>query len=150
MPAYKYNRVFLIVMDSVGIGEAPDAADFNDEGANTLGHIAEHMNGLHMPNMAKLGLGLIGDIKGVEKTEHPLAYYGKMQEASNGKDTMTGHWEIMGLYIDKPFKVFRKASLMNCFRSWKRDLDAKLSETSRLPAQRFWMNLARSTWRQGL
>ncbi|MEG7333138.1 phosphopentomutase [Bacillus sp. 0102A] len=106
MPAYKYNRVFLIVMDSVGIGEAPDAADFNDEGANTLGHIAEHMNGLHMPNMAKLGLGLIGDIKGVGKTEHPLAYYGKMQEASNGKDTMTGHWEIMGLYIDKPFKVF--------------------------------------------
>lgn len=67
MPAYKYNRVFLIVMDSVGIGEAPDAADFNDVGANTLGHIAEHMNGLHMPNMAKLGLGLIGDIKGVEK-----------------------------------------------------------------------------------
>lgn len=106
MPAYKYNRVFLIVMDSVGIGEAPDAADFNDEGAHTLGHIAEHMNGLHMPNMAKLGLGLIEDIKGVEKTEHPLAYYGKMQEASNGKDTMTGHWEIMGLYIDKPFKVF--------------------------------------------
>lgn len=67
MPAYKYNRVFLIVMDSVGIGEAPDAADFNDEGAHTLGHIAEHMNGLHMPNMAKLGLGLIEDIKGVEK-----------------------------------------------------------------------------------
>lgn len=106
MSEYKYKRVFLIVMDSVGIGEAPDAADFNDIGANTLGHIAEHMNGLHMPHMAQLGLGLIGDIKGVEKTEHPLAYYGKMQEASNGKDTMTGHWEIMGLYIEKPFKVF--------------------------------------------
>ncbi|KAA6454942.1 phosphopentomutase [Bacillus atrophaeus] len=106
MPAYNYNRVFLIVMDSVGIGEAPDAADFDDKGANTLGHIAEHMNGLHMPHMANLGLGLIGDIQGVEKTESPLAYYGKMKEASNGKDTMTGHWEIMGLYIDKPFKVF--------------------------------------------
>lgn len=66
MSEYKYNRVFLIVMDSVGIGEAPDAADFNDIGANTLGHIAEHMNGLHMPHMAQLGLGLIGDIKGVE------------------------------------------------------------------------------------
>lgn len=63
MSEYKYNRVFLIVMDSVGIGEAPDAADFNDIGANTLGHIAEHMNGLHMPHMAQLGLGLIGDIK---------------------------------------------------------------------------------------
>ncbi|MCY8518222.1 phosphopentomutase [Bacillus atrophaeus] len=106
MPAYNYNRVFLIVMDSVGIGEAPDAADFDDKGANTLGHIAEHMDGLHMPHMANLGLGLIGDIQGVEKTESPLAYYGKMKEASNGKDTMTGHWEIMGLYIDKPFKVF--------------------------------------------
>lgn len=106
MSEYKYKRVFLIVMDSVGIGEAPDAADFNDIGANTLGHIAEQMNGLHMPHMAQLGLGLIGDIRGVEKTEHPLAYYGKMQEASNGKDTMTGHWEIMGLYIEKPFKVF--------------------------------------------
>ncbi|WMT30701.1 phosphopentomutase [Bacillus aerius] len=106
MPDYQYKRIFLIVMDSVGIGEAPDAADFNDVGADTLGHIAEKMNGLHMPNMAKLGLSHIKEIKGIPADEKPLAYYGKMQEASNGKDTMTGHWEIMGLYIDTPFKVF--------------------------------------------
>lgn len=106
MSTYKYNRVFLIVMDSVGIGEAPDAKKFNDIGAHTLGHIAEKMNGLHMPNMAKLGLSNIEKIAGVEPAEKPLAYYTKMQEASNGKDTMTGHWEIMGLNIETPFRVF--------------------------------------------
>ncbi|MCF6408307.1 phosphopentomutase [Pseudalkalibacillus salsuginis] len=102
----KFKRVFLIVMDSVGIGEAPDAARFNDEGADTLGHIAEKMNGLEMPNMAKLGLSNIREIKGIEKSDKPAAHYGKMQEASNGKDTMTGHWEIMGLHIEQPFKTF--------------------------------------------
>lgn len=85
MPAYKYNRVFLIVMDSVGIGEAPDAADFNDEGAHTLGHIAEHMNGLHMPNMAKLGLGLIEDIKGVEKQNIRLRIMEKCKKRQTEK-----------------------------------------------------------------
>ncbi|WLR43807.1 phosphopentomutase [Bacillus carboniphilus] len=106
MGQYTYNRIHLIVLDSVGIGEAPDAEQFNDKGAHTLGHIAEHMNGLKMPNMAKLGLSNIEEIKGIPVQEKPLAYYTKMQEASNGKDTMTGHWEIMGLYIEKPFKVF--------------------------------------------
>lgn len=85
MPAYKYNRVFLIVMDSVGIGEAPDAADFNDEGAHTLGHIAEHMNGLHMPNMEKLGLGLIEDIKGVEKQNIRLPIMEKCKKRQTEK-----------------------------------------------------------------
>lgn len=103
---HTYKRVFLIVMDSVGIGEAPDAERFGDKGSNTLGHIAEKMNGLNMPNMAKLGLSNIAEIKGIEKAEKPLAFYTKMQEASNGKDTMTGHWEIMGLNIETPFKVF--------------------------------------------
>ncbi|WP_312092420.1 phosphopentomutase, partial [Niallia sp.] len=106
MSTYKYNRVFLIVMDSVGIGEAPDAKKFNDEGAHTLLHIAEKMNGLHMPNMGKLGLSNIEKIAGVDPVEKPLAYFTKMQEASNGKDTMTGHWEIMGLNIETPFRVF--------------------------------------------
>lgn len=101
-----YKRVFLIVMDSVGIGEAPDAEKYNDKGADTLGHIAEHRGGLYMPNMAKLGLSNIREIKGVPKADQPLAYYTKMQEASAGKDTMTGHWELMGLRIDTPFQVF--------------------------------------------
>ncbi|WP_409251247.1 phosphopentomutase [Bacillus sp. SCS-153A] len=106
MSNYTYKRIHLVVMDSVGIGEAPDAKDFNDEGADTLGHIAEHMNGLNMPNMARLGLSNIREIKGIEKQDKPMAYYTKMEEASVGKDTMTGHWEIMGLNISQPFKVY--------------------------------------------
>ncbi|KIL44264.1 phosphopentomutase [Jeotgalibacillus soli] len=106
MSHYTYKRVHLVVLDSVGIGEAPDAAQFNDIGSDTLGHIAEHMNGLRMPNIAKLGLSNIKNIKGVDRADQPLAYYTKMKEASVGKDTMTGHWEIMGLNIDKPFKVY--------------------------------------------
>ncbi|MFC5588302.1 phosphopentomutase [Sporosarcina soli] len=101
-----FKRVHLIVLDSVGIGESPDAHLFGDEGANTLGHIGEAMKGLRMPNMGKLGLSNIEEIQGVEVAEEPLACFGKMQEASVGKDTMTGHWEIMGLNIDKPFKVY--------------------------------------------
>ncbi|GGO05518.1 phosphopentomutase [Saccharibacillus kuerlensis] len=101
-----FKRIHLIVMDSVGIGEAPDAAEFDDFGVNTFGHIAREMGGLNMPNMAKLGLSNIEEVQGVPKAEAPLAYYTKMQEASRGKDTMTGHWEIMGLYIDTPFRVF--------------------------------------------
>ncbi|MFD2214160.1 phosphopentomutase [Metabacillus endolithicus] len=106
MSNYTYKRVFLIVLDSVGIGEAPDAKEFNDVGADTLGHIAEHMGGLKIPNTAKLGLSNIREIKGIPVQHQPLAYYTKMQEASNGKDTMTGHWEIMGLKIEQPFQVF--------------------------------------------
>ncbi|CAG9608378.1 phosphopentomutase [Pseudoneobacillus rhizosphaerae] len=106
MSNHTYKRIFLVVMDSVGIGEAPDAEKFGDKGSDTLGHIAEKMNGLKMPNMGKLGLSHIREIKGIDKVEKPLAYYTKMQEASNGKDTMTGHWEIMGLNIQTPFRVF--------------------------------------------
>lgn len=106
MSKHTYKRIFLVVMDSVGIGEAPDAEKFGDKGSDTLGHIAEKMNGLKMPNMGKLGLSHIREIKGIDKVDKPLAYYTKMQEASNGKDTMTGHWEIMGLNIQTPFRVF--------------------------------------------
>ena len=101
-----FKKIHLIVMDSVGVGEAPDAADFGDVGSDTLGHIAQEMDGLNMPVMGSLGLSNIRDLQGVEKADKPRAYYGMMQEASVGKDTMTGHWEIMGLNIDKPFKVY--------------------------------------------
>lgn len=100
-----YDRVHLIVLDSVGIGEAPDAAEFGDEGAHTLGHIAEEA-GLTVPNMERLGLGNIEPLKGVRTDENSLGYYTKLEEVSVGKDTMTGHWEIMGLNIQKPFRVF--------------------------------------------
>ena len=107
-----FKRIHLIVMDSVGIGEAPDAAKFNDVGSDTLGHIAQEMKGLNMPNMERLGytnirsLINLEDLQGMTSVEKPEAYFGYMQEASVGKDTMTGHWEIMGLNIDKPFKVY--------------------------------------------
>ena len=106
MKKEQFKRIHLVVLDSVGIGESPDAKLFGDEGADTLGHIAREMNGLQMPNMAKLGLSNIREIEGVPVADNPLGMYGKMQEASVGKDTMTGHWEIMGLNIDKPFKVY--------------------------------------------
>lgn len=101
-----FERIHLIVLDSVGIGEAPDAEAFGDKGADTLGHIAEAVGGLDMPNMEKLGLSNITAVKGLQPAEKPAAYFGKLQEASVGKDTMTGHWEIMGLNIDTPFKVY--------------------------------------------
>jgi len=101
-----FEKIHVVVLDSVGIGEAPDAANFGDVGSHTLGHIAEKMNGLTMPHMESFGLANIEPLQGMTATDKPKAYYGKMQEASVGKDTMTGHWEIMGLNIDKPFKVY--------------------------------------------
>nr|WP_295975074.1 phosphopentomutase [uncultured Bacillus sp.] len=102
----QFKRIHIIVMDSVGIGEAPDAAQFDDIGTHTMGHIAREKGGLNLPNLAKLGLANISAIQGVPVAEHPQASFGKMQEKSAGKDTMTGHWEIMGLNIDTPFRVF--------------------------------------------
>lgn len=95
-----------MVMDSVGIGELPDASEFNDVGAHTLGHIAEKMNGLSIPHLASLGLGKIENLQGVSATDRSQAYYGKMTEASVGKDTSTGHWEIMGLKVTTPYKTY--------------------------------------------
>lgn len=100
-----FKRVHLVVLDSVGIGEAPDAAEFNDEGAHTLGHIAETA-GLSLPNMQALGLGNIETLKGMDEALPAAGYYTKLEERSVGKDTMTGHWEIMGLHIKIPFRVF--------------------------------------------
>lgn len=102
----KYNRIFLVVMDSVGAGAMPDAAKYNDEGADTIGHTADAVGGLKMPVMQKLGLGNLHHIKGINPVDAPLGYYTKLLEKSVGKDTMTGHWEMMGLYIDTPFQTF--------------------------------------------
>ncbi|HEY4602563.1 MAG TPA: phosphopentomutase [Cerasibacillus sp.] len=101
-----FKRIFLVVLDSVGFGEATDAEQYDDKGADTIGHIAEEMGGLHMPHMEMLGFGNIRPIKGISAVHPARAHYTKMQEASVGKDTMTGHWEIMGLHIDKPFRTF--------------------------------------------
>ena len=106
MEVKKYKRIFTIVIDSCGIGNAKDAADYHDAGTDTLGHIAETMGGLHIPNMQKLGIANLKELKNIAPVEKPLAYFTKMNEASIGKDTMTGHWEMMGLHITTPFQTF--------------------------------------------
>lgn len=101
------KRVTLIVTDSMGIGELPDAAAYGDTGADTLGHIIERRGGLHTPNLTALGLYNIDGVAGGKyKTEHPVGAFGKMQEVSSGKDTITGHWEIAGLETKTPFKTY--------------------------------------------
>ncbi|WP_168119216.1 phosphopentomutase [Paenibacillus sp. HB172176] len=104
----KFRRIAVIVLDSVGIGELPDAPDFGDAGSNTLGHIAERVPSLKLPHMRSLGLGRIAPIAdwSHEPKLSSSAYYGKMAEVSSGKDTMTGHWELMGLKIEVPFRTF--------------------------------------------
>lgn len=100
------NNFFIIVLDGVGVGELPDAGLYGDQGSNTLGNIANAVNGISLPNMQRLGLGNIIPIKGIEKTSNPLASYGKLTEASKGKDSTTGHWEISGLYVDTDFNYY--------------------------------------------
>lgn len=102
----KFKRIFLIVCDSMGAGYLPDAAKYGDEGANTLLHISDVNNGLDIPNLNKLGINDIVDIKKTTKVDHPFSYTTTLSEASNGKDTMTGHWEMMGIKTTKPFKTF--------------------------------------------
>lgn len=102
----KYRRIFVVVLDSLGIGAMKDSPKFGDNGVDTLGHIAEQADSLDIPNLRKLGLANLHPLKGISPVEKPMAYYMEMNEKSNGKDTMTGHWEMMGLYITKPFQTF--------------------------------------------
>lgn len=101
-----YKRIFTIVIDSVGCGTAPKSHLYGDFNVNTIGNLAKAVGGVKLPNMEKLGLGNITDIMGVMKVSNPLASFGKMDELSNGKDTMTGHWEMMGLEVKTPFLTF--------------------------------------------
>ena len=101
-----YKRIFVIVLDSLGIGAEKDAALYGDEGADTLGHIAEKMGSLSIPNLARLGIGNLKSLSGIPSEANPEGRYMILHEASTGKDTMTGHWEMMGLKVTKPFKTF--------------------------------------------
>ena len=100
------NRVIVIVLDSVGIGELPDAADFGDVGSHTLGNTAVAVGGLNVPNLTQMGLGNIAILQGVNPQTAPTAVYGKMAEVSAGKDTTTGHWELMGVQLARPFPLY--------------------------------------------
>ena len=112
------NNFFLIVLDGVGVGELSDAANYGDEGSDTLGNISKVLGGLNLPNLEKMGLGNIKPIKGINPQKKPLASFGKLKEISKGKDSITGHWELGGLYVDTDFSYFPGGfpeSLMNDF-----------------------------------
>jgi len=102
----RFNRVFVLVIDSLGIGEMPDSPNYGDVGVNTLGHIAEHMEDFYIPNLQRLGIANLCDLDGLAPLDAPKGYYFAMNETSNGKDTMTGHWEMMGIHTTKPFQTF--------------------------------------------
>ena len=102
----KLNRAIVIVLDGVGAGEAPDAAEFGDKGSNSLGNTSRAVGGINLPNMQEIGLGNITSIEGVPPRSNTRGAYGKMQEKSNGKDSVTGHWELMGIYTQKPFPTY--------------------------------------------
>lgn len=102
----KIKRVTLIILDSVGIGELPDAAQYGDAGSNTLANVAKAVGGLNLPHLGSLGLGNIHPLTGVPAVALPQGAYGKMAEKSPGKDTTTGHWEMAGIILDKPFRTY--------------------------------------------
>ena len=102
----KYKRIFVIVMDSLGVGAMDDSPEFGDVDVNTLGHISRSVESFRMPNLQKMGMANLTPLKQVEPVEKSIGYYGKLREKSKGKDTMTGHWEMMGLEVKKPFKTF--------------------------------------------
>lgn len=100
------KRVSVIVLDGVGCGSCEDSYLYGDEGSNTLSHVAEAVPDLSLPNLASLGLGLIPDVSGIQRVSSPLGCYGRCKEKSPGKDTTTGHWELAGLILEKPFPVY--------------------------------------------
>lgn len=102
----KYKRIFTIVLDSLGIGAMDDSPDYGDIGVDTLGHIAERMDVFNIPNLQRLGIANLHPLANVPPIERPLGYYTALREISKGKDTMTGHWELMGLKVETPFKTF--------------------------------------------
>lgn len=102
----RYKRIFTIVLDSLGIGVMKDSPDYGDVGVDTLGHIAEKTENLQIPNLQRLGIANLKKLHGIEPVEKPLGCYMRLEERSCGKDTMTGHWEMMGLRVTKPFKTF--------------------------------------------
>ena len=103
---YQFKRIFVIVVDSLGVGAMPDSVDFGDNCVNTLGHISEAVEEFNIPNLAKLGIANLTALKQVPPADSPLAYYTRMKEKSRAKDTMTGHWELMGLEVKTPFQTF--------------------------------------------
>ena len=119
------KRVIIVVLDSMGVGELPDAAEYGDEGSNTLANTAKAVGGLSVPHMQKLGLGNITAIEGVPPCDEPLGAYGRMAEASKGKDTTTGHWEIAGLYSPRPLPTYPNGFPKELIEEYERRIGRK-------------------------
>ncbi|NLJ76047.1 MAG: phosphopentomutase [Peptococcaceae bacterium] len=120
------NRVALFVLDSVGVGELPDAADYGDCGSNTLGNISRAVGGLNMPHLGRLGLGNIIPIEGVPPAASPAASYGRMAEKSPGKDTTTGHWEMAGIILKQPFPVYPHGFPTSLIKSYEEKIGRRV------------------------
>ena len=100
------KRAVILVLDGVGAGEAPDAADYGDVGSNTLGHVASAVGGLDLPSLAQLGLGNVAALEGMPPRGDAAGAWGKLRPASAGKDSTTGHWEIAGVHLPQPFPTY--------------------------------------------
>jgi phosphopentomutase len=122
----KFQRICFVVLDSVGIGELPDAAQFGDEGAHTIGHITQTVRNISLPNLQKMGLGNIAPLEQIPAEAKPSAYYGKMAEVSVGKDTMTGHWELMGLKVKIPFQTYPSGFPLALIEQFERETGRKV------------------------
>jgi phosphopentomutase len=105
-PMKKFQRVIIIVLDGVGAGEAPDAVEYGDVGSNSLSNTAKVVGGLKLPNLERIGFGHITPMVGVAAVENASGAYGKMNPKSSGKDSVTGHWELMGIFLEKAFPVY--------------------------------------------
>lgn len=120
------KRVIIIVLDSVGVGELPDASLYQDEGSNTLANTASAVGGLNLPYFQQLGLGNITPILGMPPNPHPQAAYGKMREKSTGKDTTTGHWELMGLITKRPFPTYPQGFPKRIIEVFQKEIGTKI------------------------
>lgn len=120
------KRIILIVLDSVGIGEMPDAAKYGDVGSDTLGNVSKAVGGLKLPNMEKLGLGNIDGVKNITKCENPMGSFGKCAELSIGKDTVTGHWEIAGVVLEEPLNTYPEGFSEDIIKEFESKIGRKI------------------------
>jgi phosphopentomutase len=120
------EKVILLILDGLGIGELPDAAEFGDKGSNTLRNMAVALGGLNLPNLERMGLGHLGDFLNIKKIKELIASYGIMAEASKAKDTSTGHWEMMGLIIKRPFPLYPNGFPSTVIEAFKKGIGRKI------------------------
>src|SRR2546427_12450636 len=144
----EFERIIWIVLDSVGIGELPDAADYGDAGRNTLGHIAESRP-LDIPNLVRLGLANIATLRYVPSASSPLGAYGKGATRSPGKDTTTGHWEMAGVWLEQAFPVYKKGFPKELIEKFGNRIDRKPIGKKPASAQRTIKKLGKENVRPG-